>query len=141
MKIVLAADGSEHTRVAARKLAGMLKWFAERPEVHVLHVRPPFPFPHAAAVTGKKAIDDYEREEATKALEPAEDELRRAGVAFESSWRLGDVAAEIVAFAEARKSDLIMMGARGHGALKGIALGSITTKVIALTKTPLLIVR
>ena len=43
MKIVLAADGSEHTRVAARKVAGMLAWFKERPEVHVLHVRPPFP--------------------------------------------------------------------------------------------------
>ena len=141
MKIVLAADGSEHTRVAARKVAGLLAWFKERPEVHVLHVRPPFPFPHAAAVTGKKAIDDYEREEATKALAPAEDELRRAGVAFEATYRIGDVAAEIVAFAEARKSDLICMGAHGHGALKGVALGSVTTKVIALTKTPLLVVR
>ena len=92
-------------------------------------------------VTGKKAIDDYEREEATKALAPAEDELRRAGVAFEATYRIGDVAAEIVAFAEARKSDLICMGAHGHGALKGVALGSVTTKVIALTKTPLLVVR
>jgi nucleotide-binding universal stress UspA family protein len=141
MKIVLAADGSEHTRVAARKLAGMLKWFAERPEVHVLHVRPPFPFPHAGAVAGKKAIDDYEREEALKALAPAEDELKRAGVAFESTYRLGDVASEIVAFAEARKADLIFMGAHGYGALQGVALGSITTKVIALTKTPVLIAR
>jgi nucleotide-binding universal stress UspA family protein len=33
------------------------------------------------------------------------------------------------------------MGAHGHGALKGVALGSVTTKVIALTKTPLLIAR
>ncbi len=141
MKIVLAADGSEQTRVAARKLAGMLAWFKERPEVHVLHVRPPFPLPHAAATVGKKAIDDYERDEATKALAPAEDELKRAGVAFESTYRLGEVAAEIVAFAEARKCDLICMGAHGHGALKGVALGSATTKVIALTKTPLLVVR
>ena len=141
MKIVLAADGSEHTRVAARKLAAMLAWFKERPEVHLLHVRPPFPFPHAAAVTGKKAIDDYERDEATKALAPAEDELKRAGVAFEASFRIGDAASEIVAYAEARKVDLICMGAHGHGALAGIALGSITTKVIALTKTPVLIAR
>ena len=141
MKIVLAADGSEHTRVAARKQAGMLKWFADRPEVHVLHVRPPFPFPHAGAVAGKHAIDDYERDEATKALAPAEEELKRAGVAFESTYRLGDVASEIVAFAEARKADLIFMGAHGYGALQGVALGSITIKVIALTKTPVLIAR
>ena len=141
MKIVLAADGSEHTRIAARKLVAMLAWFKERPQVHLLHVRPPFPFPHAAAVTGKKAIDDYERDEATRALAPAEDELKRAGVTFEASYRLGDPAAEIVAYAAANKSDVIFMGAHGHGALAGVALGSVTTKVIALTKTPVLIAR
>jgi len=141
MKIVLAADGSEHTRTAARKLVAMLAWFKELPDVHLLHVRPPFPFPHAAAVTGKKAIDDYERDEATKALAPAEDELKRAGVAFEASFRVGDVASGIVAYAETHNVDLILMGAHGHGALKGVALGSITTKVIALAKTPVLIAR
>jgi hypothetical protein len=35
MKILLAADGSPFTQIAARHLVSHLQWFAKRPEVHV----------------------------------------------------------------------------------------------------------
>ena len=38
MKILLAADGSDFTRRAARYLAEHVAWFAKPPEVHILHV-------------------------------------------------------------------------------------------------------
>jgi nucleotide-binding universal stress UspA family protein len=141
MKILLAADGSEYTRNAARHLVSHLDWFKESPRIHVLNVRPPFPFPHAAAVVGKKAVADYESEEADKALAVAIEELRKAGVAFESSWRMGEPAKEIAAFAAANGFDLIAMGAHGHGYLAGVALGSVASKVIASTRLPVLIAR
>jgi nucleotide-binding universal stress UspA family protein len=141
MKILLAADGSEYTRNAARHLVSYLKWFKETPMIHVLHVRPPFPFPHAAGIVGKKAVEDYEREEAQKAFAVAAEELGKAGVAFESSWVMGDAAKEVAAFAEKNGSDLIAMGAHGHGYLAGVALGSVCSKVIAATKLPVLIAR
>lgn len=141
MKILLAADGSEFTRRAARHLARHIGWFAQPPEVHVLHVHPPVPYPGAAARAGKSAIADYLRTDSEAALAVAEKELRKAGIAFEASWCMGDVAREIGAFAKKHAIELIVMGSRGEGALSNLVLGSVTTKVLATVKTPLLIVR
>ena len=141
MKILLAADGSEHTRSAARNLVAHLNWFAERPVVHILHVRPPFPLPNAAAAVGKSAIDRYEQEEARQALAVAEEVLREAGIVFESHWCLGEPAREIADYAQKNSFDLIAMGAHGHSALRNVAMGSVTTKVLALAKQPVLISR
>src|SRR5438874_3652970 len=41
---------------------------SEAPEIHVLHVHPPLPYPGAANVVGKKVIEDYQREESEAAL-------------------------------------------------------------------------
>jgi nucleotide-binding universal stress UspA family protein len=141
MKMLLAADGSEYTKRAARHVVEHLGWLARPAQIHVLHVRPPLPYPGAAAVVGKKAIEKYEREESEAALAVAEKVLGKAGVAYESAWRVGDVAAVIAGYAKANGIDLIVMGSHGHGALAGLALGSVTTKVLASSKTPVLIVR
>ena len=141
MKILLAADGSEYTKRAARHLARHLGWFARAPEVHLLHVRPPLPYPRAAAYVGKAAVEKYEREESEAALAVAERVLRKAGIAYESEWRVGDVAATIRDYAKKNGIDLVVLGSHGHGALANLALGSVATKVIATSKQPVLIVR
>jgi nucleotide-binding universal stress UspA family protein len=141
MKILLAADGSEFTKRAARQLARHIRWFAEMPEVHVLHVHPPVPYPGAAARAGKSALEKYLREDSEEALAPAKKELTKAGVAFEATWCTGDVVREIAAFVKKHDIDLIVMGSHGEGALSNLVLGSVTTKVLATVKTPLLIVR
>jgi nucleotide-binding universal stress UspA family protein len=43
--------------------------------------------------------------------------------------------------AKGDKFDLIVMGSHGHGALAGLLMGSVATKVLALSKTPVLLVR
>jgi len=37
--------------------------------------------------------------------------------------------------------DMIVMGSHGHGALRGLMMGSVATKVIAATTVPVLIIR
>jgi nucleotide-binding universal stress UspA family protein len=138
---MLAADGSDYTRAAARSLAGHLDWLAKKPSIDIFHVRAPFPMPGAAKVVGRKAIEKYEQEECEKALKVAESELKKAGVPFKSFWVVGDIAEEIARYVKDNGVDLVVMGARGHGALKGVAMGSVTTKVIAAIKTPILIAR
>ena len=140
MKILLAADGSDYTKRAAKHLARHRDWFTSA-EIHLLHVRPPLPFPGAAAAVGKKAIEDYERTQAREALAVAEKALRKAGVAFASSWVVGDVCEEIARYAKKRDIDLIVVGSHGHGALKNLALGSVATKLIATTSVPIMVVR
>ena len=141
MKILLAADGSDYTRKAAAHLVKLLAWFKEKPEVFVHTVRPPLPYPGAIAAIGKKAVEDYEREEAQKALEVATRELQGAGVNAKVSFSVGDIASEIRNVAHANKVDLVVIGSHGHNALKGLALGSVATKLIAALDEPVMVVR
>jgi nucleotide-binding universal stress UspA family protein len=47
----------------------------------------------------------------------------------------------IVAFAESHDVDLIVVGSRGHGALAGALLGSVSRGIVAESRRPVLIVR
>ena len=141
MRILLAADGSAYTKKAARYVAGHARALAKRPEIVLLHVRPPIPYPSAAAYVGKKAILQYERDEARKVLRVASKPLEKAGIQAKSEWIVGDVAAEIARYAKKKDIDLIVMGSHGHGALASLALGSVTMKVMASTDIPVLVIR
>ena len=141
MNILLAADGSDYTKRAARFLVENLASLKDPAEVHVLHVRPALPYPGAAAAVGKRALEKYEAEESETALSVAEKVLEKAKVPFKSSHQVGEVATAIRDYARKNGVDLIVMGSRGHGALAGLALGSVTMKVIAATDKPVLIVR
>ena len=141
MKILLAADGSAFTRIAAQHLVNHIEWFAKVPEIHIVHVHPPMPYPGAAARAGKAAVAKYHREESEGALAVAEKVLIKAGVGYISYWLVGDVAHELANYARARDIDLVVMGSHGHGALASLALGSVATKCIATLEVPIMIVR
>ena len=53
MRILLAADGSPYTQIAARHLVNHLGWFAQVPDVHIVHVQPPIPYPRVEAIPRK----------------------------------------------------------------------------------------
>ena len=140
MRILLATDGSTQSLRAQRWLASHLADFVPRPEVHLFHAHPPLPYPGAAAVVGRKAVEDYQRDSAREALAPAAAALREAGVAFESGWSVGEPAAEIAGYVRDHAIDLVVLGARGHGAVLNLALGSVATKCIAILDVPVLVV-
>ena len=141
MKILLAADGSAFTQIAARNLVAHLPWFAKTPEVHIVHVHPPLPYPGAAKIIGKAAVEKYQRQDSEAALATAEKELAAAGVPYISAWEVGDVAQHLDRYVKAHGIDLVVMGSHGHGALANLALGSVATKCIATLEVPIMIVR
>jgi nucleotide-binding universal stress UspA family protein len=141
MKILLAADGSAFTQIAARHLADHAQWFAKPLEVHVVHVHPPLPYAKAAAALGKSAVEAYQREDSLAALAVAEKELGPAGISYKSSWVVGDVAQEIARHVRDNGIDLVVMGSHGHSALASLALGSVAAKCIAALDVPVMIVR
>jgi nucleotide-binding universal stress UspA family protein len=140
MKILLAADGSSYTTRAAVRLVQSVGELAKPPEIHVLHVHPPLPYPGIARAIGRKALREYQRNESHKALEVAEKVLGKAGIAYQSTWLVGDIADIVADYVKRCRIDLVVMGSHGHGALLGLALGSVATKLVSRLHTPILIV-
>jgi nucleotide-binding universal stress UspA family protein len=141
MKILLAADGSEHSRRAAAFLVANVKAFANAPEIHLLNVHAPIPYARAAAVAGADSVNRYHEEECKKALAVAEGVLAQGGLKYQSSRTAGEAPAEIAAYAAKHGIDLIVMGSHGRSALGNLALGSVATGVLAATKLPVTIIR
>jgi nucleotide-binding universal stress UspA family protein len=63
------------------------------------------------------------------------------GVVSTTAMLRGDTVDEIVAYADSHDVDLIVVGSRGHGAIAGALLGSVSRGVLGETKRPVLIVR
>jgi nucleotide-binding universal stress UspA family protein len=95
----------------------------------------------------RQARDAYAQEldEVSQAAEriahEATTRLRAAGRLAEAVVRRGDPAAEIIALAEQRRTDLVVLGSRGRSALAEIVLGSVARNVLAGSTASVLVVR
>lgn len=139
-RILVAVDHSESSGRAcdyAFKLA----------EVHgsklvILHVVEPLPSaPETYVAT--HAVEVAAEEAATKLLNSlAEKAQKDYGMKPEIIWRIGHPKKIILEVAESpAQADLIVMGSRGLGGLKGMMLGSVSHAVVNHAKVPVLIVR
>jgi nucleotide-binding universal stress UspA family protein len=63
------------------------------------------------------------------------------GVDIRRELLFGSGAESLIAVAETRQCDLIVMGTRGLGALRGLLLGSQAQKVVSLAPCPVLLVK
>lgn len=74
-------------------------------------------------------------------LEEAAAVASEHGVLSTTAMLRGDTVDEIVAYADSHDVDLIVVGSRGHGAIAGALLGSVSRGVLGESKRPVLIVR
>lgn len=140
MRIVLAADGSKHTRKALAYLATHEELAGPGADVLVLNVQPPLP-PRVRATVGAQVANDYHRDEAERVLAPIRKFLQRKDIAFRCEWKAGDPATQIVAAADRDKAALVVMGTHGYGALARAVMGSVATRVVSESKVPVLLVK
>lgn len=139
MKILIAVDGSEFTRRALDYLVEH-EWLRKGHELTVLTAVPPLPH-RAAAFVAPSLVHDYYQDDAEQVLGPVREylELRGLEAVYESA--VGHAADVIARTAHERRSDLIVMGSHGHGALGNVVLGSVATRVLASCGTPVLLIR
>ena len=64
-----------------------------------------------------------------------------AGVAHEEVYEVGSPGPVLLNMAEEEGCDLIVMGSRGLGPLKGIFMGSVSSYLVSRSKCPVLIVK
>lgn len=129
MNILLADDGSQHAMAAVMLLADLLKdeTVRTRSTVTLLNVFTP------------RQISDHEMLRA--ALDQSRAFLELKGIQTETEQILGYPAEKIIEYAQQRKPDLIILGAKGLRATLGILLGGVTQQVVEYACCPVLVVR
>jgi nucleotide-binding universal stress UspA family protein len=140
MKILVAVDGSSFTKRMLAYIAAHDEWLGAHHAYTVLTVVPPLPARVAAALS-RELVQSHHDEEAQKVFKPMRTFFAKQGLQAEFAGKVGEPAATIAALAEKGKFDLLMLGSHGHGALGNLVLGSVSTKVLAHCKVPLLVVR
>lgn len=134
--ILLAYDGSEHSRRAAQ-IASQLARQQPRPGLWAVVVADPIPElgePHFSHLIAKRKTAAQLTVNEAKQLIGDDVEVRQE-ILF------GSAAESVITVAETRNCDLIVIGSRGLGPLRTLLLGSQAQKVISMAPCPVLVVK
>jgi nucleotide-binding universal stress UspA family protein len=140
MKVLLAVDGSAYTKRMLAYLAAHDELLGARCEYTVLTVVPKIA-PHAARHIPSVDLRTYYRDEAEAVLAPVRAFVAQQGWSATFKHDTGHPADVIATAATEGKFDLLVLGSHGHSAISNLVLGSVTTRVLAHCKTPLLLIR
>jgi nucleotide-binding universal stress UspA family protein len=143
--LLVATDGSKlsekavtHAIDLAQRLDARLTFF---------HVAPEYPSPLYTEgvmmeMMSRKSYVTSVASNSAAILERVAKKAAAAGVACDTHHALSRSPSDaIVAAARKYKCDAIVMGSRGHGGLKAFLIGSVTQKVLAQTKLPVIVAR
>lgn len=138
-RILAAIDGSEHADHAIEQLIRMAT-SGLAIDVLLLNVQPEIVDwqTHGLAIEPMLA---HRQDLARQATERAHRLLDAAGIPHARRIELGDAAATIARVAREAGCDFIAMGTRGTGALSGLVMGSVATKVLHLADAPVMLVK
>ncbi len=140
MKILVAADGSAYTKRMLAYLAAHDEWLGTRHEYTVVHSV--LAVPHrAAAFVGADVVRNFYEEDAELVFRPVRAFFEQQGIKAKFVHTIGHAAESIAKLATEGRFELIVMGSRGHGDLANLILGSVATKVLARSATPVLLIR
>ena len=142
MKILVASDGSEHSKAGLR----LLKRFPlpTGAEVILLSVLEPIPGLTTFQERDHQAYTEFRkwrREQAGPLLAQDLVELQETGWKIQTIQGEGHVADEITRVARAEKTDLVVVGSRGLGRVESYLLGSVTYQVIKHSPCSVLVTR
>jgi nucleotide-binding universal stress UspA family protein len=143
--ILIPTDGSQLAQKAVLKGVTLARsvgakvtaLFAAPPATPIVY-RHHLPAGYATPLDHQELID---RTAATH-LKFVERAAKRAGVRFEGVHLTSDFPEEaILKIAQQKKCDLIVIATHGEGGLRGFFLGSVTQKVLAKAKIPVMVLR
>ena len=136
--ILLGVDGSEHALHAAQKAAELARTVNSK----ILRIVIAYePVPSYLGEPNMQTAISARMKEAETILEKAMEAVGKIPGEVHTEILEGPPAEAILDVANTRKSDLIVMGSRGLGPLRGAMLGSQSQKVVQHAPCPVLIVR
>ncbi|WP_440769707.1 universal stress protein [Natronorubrum sp. DTA28] len=135
--ILVATDGSETAAEAVEHAIELARQVdATLSAIAVLESRTEYD----NAIVDPAEVDRRRREQATATLEDIAESAADADVPVETEIRTGVPSEEIVAYADERGIDAIVIGARGRSSLRGALLGSTVDRVVRTAARPVLVV-
>ena len=143
--LLVATDGSKLSEKAVAHAIDLAKRLGAR--LTVFHAAPEYPNPLytegvMAEMKSKKAYIAGAASSSAAMLDRIARRAAAVGVPCETHHALSRSPADaIVTAAKKYKCDAIVMGSRGHGGLKAFLIGSVTQKVLAQTKLPVIVAR
>jgi nucleotide-binding universal stress UspA family protein len=142
--ILLATDGSAASEHAAQLAVGLARTHASK--LTVVYVVDPYPYIGVGEINpmGYQAYTAAAQQQAAQAHALVESLCTKGGAPVALQARLVEdvgAAAGIVQTAEAEGADLIVLGSHGRTGISRLMLGSVSTKVVAESKVPVLVTR
>ncbi len=137
--IVIATDGSPSAQEAVE--LGLDLAAEQKADAVLVHVAPAVDLLPTTGF-GMSAAQQHElTDEDRRSLEDAKALATELGVEATTELLVGNAVDEIVAYADSVDADLIVIGSRGHGAIAGALLGSVSLGVLHEARRPVLVVR
>jgi nucleotide-binding universal stress UspA family protein len=136
--ILIATDGSELAECGVAHGLALAKSLGAK--VTVIFVVEPFSEMTGRALEAVARYAELRKEQAASALDRAANAAKDACVSCEPiQVENGQPHQAIIAAAEDKGCDLIVMSSRGRSGLSMLLIGSVTNKVLAEAKTPVLV--
>ncbi|WP_033543577.1 universal stress protein [Planococcus sp. CAU13] len=136
-KILLAADGSDHSRRAAAEALKMAKMFSGS-AVTLLYV---VDYEKARTEMQLSKHRDEPQFHRGQLLLPLEEMFTSAGVPIEAKTLHGAPGPTIIRYANENSYDIVFIGSRGLNAFQEMVLGSVSHKVAKRVQAPVVIVK
>jgi nucleotide-binding universal stress UspA family protein len=135
--IIVALDGSEQSLLALNHACAIAECF--RSKLILVHA-----FPHTSDLRDSVEYNNLVAlrvKVGEEIIETARKQLGRTSIGVDEDLLEGPAAEAILSAAATRKADLIVIGSRGMGSLKGMVFGSVSTKVSHYAPCPVMVVR
>ena len=142
-RILLPVDGSEASGRAVEHVIDMLLLIPpqSRPALHVANVQQAL-IPNFNIVVREQDKARYYEEAGRPVVDAVDARLNQENIEHTLHILIGaEISGVIADFANQHHCDLIIMGTRGLGTIKGMVLGSVATKVVHQANCPVLLVK
>ncbi len=142
--IVVPVDGSENSKLAVEHAIAIAKGgTADLLLVHVANIVSAISSFDQTPISGGYVSEQLAEDLEEKGKEILGDAMKEvpSNVTVKSVFEVGSPGPAVLAVAKKYNADLIVMGSRGLGLLKGIFLGSVSSYVTSHATCPVLIVK
>jgi nucleotide-binding universal stress UspA family protein len=136
-EIMVAIDGSEGSAAAIDEAVGLARGLGAH--LTFTYVRKP-----TSSLLGRPYYECHLARDlgtARATIDAAVRRAREAGLDARGEVLEGNAVDEILSFSDNTGADLLVMGSRGHGAIAGTLLGSVSSEVLRHANVPVLVTK